>query len=198
MLSLYCMGLKIQPKSFSPWCCSLKRLLLHLRWVAGDDLPSARSGEPLYRAATPGNGLVCCGNWRNWGRKLHLLGWETGRGRGKGIHLLTLKEQSTLLLLHTWVTASKNPEWGWNMTPYFLILPVQFPVFIWGMLISRNGFKPAQMLYWMKQTIHDNKAQFKLIPVLLKWGMCGLHFLIRQTTGNRSSPGGTWMGFCFR
>lgn len=199
MLSLHCMGLKIQPKSSSPWCRFLKQLLLHLRWVAGDDLPSAHSCKPLYRAAALGNGLACCGNWRNWRRKHPFLGWETGRSRGKRIHLLMLKEQSTLLLLlHTWVTTNKNPEWGWNMTPYFLIPPVQFPVFIWGMLISRNGFKPAQMLYWMKQAISDNKTQFKLMLVLLKWDMCGLHFLIRQMTGNRSFPRGTWMGFCFR
>lgn len=116
MLSLSCMGLKIQPKSSSPWRRFLKRLLLHLRWVAGDDLPSARPGQPLYRAAALGNTLACCGNWRNWGRKRHLLGWEMNRSRGKRIHLLTLKEQLTLLL-HTWGTANKNPEWGWNMTP---------------------------------------------------------------------------------
>lgn len=191
------MGLKIQPKSSSPCPRFLKRLLLHLRWVAGDDLPSARPGEPLYRAAALGNGLACCGNWRNRGRKRHLLGWETSRSRGKRIHLLSLEEQSTLLLL-TWVTANKNPEWGWNTTPYFLIPPVQFPVFIWVVLIRRNRFKPAQMLYWIKQTISDHKAQFKLKLVLSKWDMCGLHFLIQQTTGNRSFPGGTWMGFCFR
>lgn len=65
----------------------------------------------LYSTASLGNSLACCGNWRSWRSKHHLLWWKMRRkSTKKKIYcyapLLGSKEQR--LLLHRWVTTNNN------------------------------------------------------------------------------------------
>lgn len=75
--------------------------------------------ELLYSPASLGNSLACCGNWRSWRSKHHLLWWKMrSRGTKRKTNWYTplhrSKEQR--LLLNKWVTTNNDLWWLWNMT----------------------------------------------------------------------------------
>lgn len=84
----------------------------------------------LYSPASPGNSLACCGNWRSWRSKQHLLRWKMRRKSTKKkiywyASLHSTKEQR--LFLHRWVT-SNNDLNGGEIWPITVCPPLKFHI----------------------------------------------------------------------
>lgn len=73
--------------------------------------------EPFYSAASLSNRPACCGNWRSWRSKHHLLWWKM-RSRKKKINWYAplLRSEEQLLLLRKWVTTN-NEQSGCEIWP---------------------------------------------------------------------------------
>lgn len=148
---------------------SVEAVLVHLRWVAGDVLSGTNAGALLYNAASLGNSLACCGNWRSLRSKHQLPWWKMRRKSTKKIiywYATPQRSKERWLLLHWWATASNYLSVCeiWCVIVRHLL---RFHILdLWHLtlqssvqLVNRQGFKLAQA--------HSNTLMETLIFLLM-------------------------------
>lgn len=105
----------------------------------------------IYRAAALSNSLACCGNWRSWRSKHHLLWWKMRRRSTKkkiNWYAPLLRSEEQWLLLHKWVTSNNNQR-GCDIWPITVHPLLHFHIFDSRHVgrfhaVNRQVFKLAQ------------------------------------------------------